>query len=197
MKQGRLSFSDVRILRQSPLFSFLTAAFLCGVLAGSIVGMYIPQAKTGQMHTLAALLSAHAAGKMPSGSAVLTCIGTVWIWPAAVAAAGACPGAMFWTALVMALRGSLLSFAVSAALVSSGFSGVYLSAVSIGMPALFWIPALLLLGTAALDAGMKKRYGYAAALGQHAAALFCCTLLLMLCALWRIAAVPVLLRIAA
>ena len=43
MKRGMLSFSDVRRLRQSPVFAFLVAALLCGVLAGSFTGMHIPQ----------------------------------------------------------------------------------------------------------------------------------------------------------
>ena len=197
MKQDRLSFSDLRTLRQSPLFSFLTAAFLCGVLAGSIVGTHIPRAETNYIHDLAALLSSSASGQTLSAAAVVSCLLSTFVWPAAVLIFGACRGRMVWTAMILALRGSLLSFAVSAALAASGLRGIYISVVSIGASALFWIPAMLFLGTAVLDAGMRKKYGYTAALEQHTAVLICCVALFILSVLWRMAAVPILLRIGA
>lgn len=196
MKRGMLSFSDIRRLRQSPIFAFLAAALFCGVLAGSFTGMHIPQSEGKYVSDLAALVSSNAAGQMPSWKTVVTCFGITFVWAVGAVIVGAFPGRMLWVALLMSLRGFFLAFAAAAAVVESGWWGVYISVVSIGISAVLWIPAMLILGTAVLDAGMgRKKYGYFASLGQYGGVLMICLFLLVGAALWRLLAVPVLLGI--
>ena len=190
MKRGMLSFSDVRRLRQSPLFSFLTAVLLCGILAGSFTGMHIPQSEGNYVNELAALVSSNAAGQMPTVRTVAACAAGTFGWAAAALLLGKLPGRLLWISLLIAARGFLLAFAAAAALVESGVWGIYLSLVSIGVSAVLWLPATLLLCTAALDV---DRRSYAAGWRQYSGALALCSLLLLGAALWRLLAVPVLL----
>ena len=53
MKQHILGFSVVRRLRQSPVFAFLLAVLLCGMLAGCVTGMHIPQGNETYVSELA------------------------------------------------------------------------------------------------------------------------------------------------
>ena len=99
-----------------------------------------------------------------------------------------------WVGLLTALRGFLLAFSAAAALVESGWRGIYISVVSIGISAVFWIPALLLVCAAVLDAAQGRgNRGYFTALGRFGGVLGISTALLCGSALWRLLAVPVLL----
>ena len=51
MKQGALSFSDLRRVRDSPAFVFSFAFLLCGLLAGSFTGMHIPDRKSTRLNS--------------------------------------------------------------------------------------------------------------------------------------------------
>lgn len=195
MKQGRLSFSAVRRLRQSPVFAFLVATLLCGAAAGSLTGMHLPQSAGSYAEDLAALVAENVTGALPSARTVAACIGGTFGWAAGALVLGALPGRMLWVGLLAALRGFLLAFAVAAALLESGWRGVYLSAVSIGASAALWLPGLLLVCAAALDAAQARgKRGYAAALfGRSGGALGLSALLLSGAVLWRLLAVPALL----
>ncbi|MDO4174590.1 MAG: hypothetical protein Q4D42_07480 [Eubacteriales bacterium] len=193
MKRNIFSFSVVRRLRQSPVFAFLVAVLLCGVLAGSFTGMHIPQTEGSYVNDLARLVSSNAAGKMPTLRTVAACLAGVYGWMLAALVLGAVPGRLIWVAVLMAVRGFLLAFAAAAALVESGLWGIYISVVSIGISAVFWLPAMLLLCTAILDAGLTPESGYVAALQRNRNAVILCVLLLLGSALWRLLAVPVLL----
>ena len=196
MKRDRLSFSDIRRLRQSPLFAFLAAALLCGVLAGSFTGMHIPHSEGNYVNELAELVASNAIGQMPSIRTVLACFGSTFAWVVAAIVLGAISGRMLWISLLMAIRGFLLAFAVAAALVKSGWWGVYISIVSIGVSALLWIPAMLLLCSAVLDAGLgRRKQGYFAAIGEYSGAISCSMLLLIVSIFWRLLIVPILLGI--
>lgn len=194
MKRGMLSFSDVRRLRQSPVFAFLVAALLCGVLAGSFTGMHIPQSAGSYAGDLAALVAENVTGELPSLRTVMACVGGTFGWAVGAVLLGALPGRMMWVGLLAALRGFLLAFSAAAALVESGWRGIYISVVSIGISAVFWIPALLLVCAAVLEAaqGRGKR-GYFTALGRFGGVLGISAALLCGSALWRLLAVPVLL----
>lgn len=198
MKRGSLSFSDVRRLRQGPAFVFLVAVLLCGVLAGLLTGMHIPRSEGGRAGELAALVARNAAGQMPALRTVLVCAAGTFGWAAAAVVLGGLPGRMLWVGLLTALRGFLLAFAAAAALAQSGWSGIYISAVSIGVPAVLWLPALLLVCAAVLDAaGGAGRRGYLAALlRRYPRVLLLCTAMLLASLLWRLLAVPPLLGLA-
>lgn len=190
MKRGMLSFSDARRLRQSPVFSFLIAVLLCGVLAGSFTGMHIPQSEGNYVNELAALVSSNAAGQMPTLRTVAACVGGTFGWALAAVLLGKLAGRLLWLSFLMAARGFLLAFAAAAALVESGVWGIYLSLVSIGVSAVLWLPAMLLLCTAVLDV---ERRGYVAGLKRYGGVLTLCGVLLLGSALWRLLVVPVLL----
>lgn len=192
MKRDILGFLIVRRLRQSPAFAFLAAALLCGVFAGGFTGMYIPQSNGSYVQELAKLVSSNAAGRMPSVRTVLTSAASTLGWIAAAGLLGAIPGRALWMALLIAVRGFLLSFAAAAALVQSGLWGIYIAFVSIGICAVFWLPAMLLIGTAALDIGMQHGR-YFAAWKQYGGLWLLCVLLLGVSMLWRLLLVPILL----
>ena len=97
-----------------------------------------------------------------------------------------------WIALLTAVRGFLLSFAAAAALAQSGLWGIYIAFVSIGVSAVFWLPAMLLVGTAALEIGAQQSR-YFRAWKQYGGLCLLCALLLLLSLAWRLLAVPVLL----
>ncbi len=193
MKRGMLSFSDARRLRQSPVFAFLTAVLLCGVLAGSFTGIHIPQSEGNYINELAALVSSNAAGQMPTLRTVAACFAGIFGWACAAVLLGKIAGRLLWISVLVAARGFLLAFAAAAALAESGVWGIYLSLVSIGISAVFWLPAMLLLCTAVLD---TERRSYTAGLKRYGGVLALCTLLLLGSALWRLLAVPVLLGMA-
>lgn len=194
MKREILSFSDVRNLRKQPEFAFLTAVLLCGVLAGSFTGLRIPQTQDSYAAALAALLTQNAVGQLPTLRTTLLGFAESFGWAFAMLFAAKLWGRLLWTALLMAIRGFLLAFAAAAALTASGIWGIYLSFVSIGISAMFWIPAMLLIGTTALNsAGVGKQYRRM--LQKHSGVLVLCGLLLLFSVLWRLLAVPMLLRI--
>lgn len=195
MKRGMLSFSDVRRLRQSPMFAFLTAAFLCGIFAGSFTGMHIPQSEGNYVDDLATLVAQNAAGQLPTLRTVMACLGGTFGWMLLAVVLGAVAGRMLWLAALTAMRGFLLAFAAAAALAESGWWGVYVSLVSIGVSAILWIPALLLVCTAVLSAAEERnQYAYGKALARYGGVLALCALLLLFSVLWRLLAVPVLLN---
>ena len=113
-------------------------------------------------------------------------------WIAAAGVLGAVPGRALWIALLTAVRGFLLSFAAAAALAQSGLWGIYIAFVSIGVSAVFWLPAMLLVGTAALEIGAQQSR-YFRAWKQYGGLCLLCALLLLLSLAWRLLAVPVLL----
>ena len=115
MKQHILGFSVVRRLRQSPVFAFLLAVLLCGMLAGCVTGMHIPQGNETYVSELAQLLASNAVGKMPSVRTVAACLAGAYGWMLAAVILAAIPGRLLWIALLMAVRGFLLAFAVTAA----------------------------------------------------------------------------------
>ncbi len=193
MKQDMLSFSDVRRLRASPFFVFLTACMLCGIIAGCLTGMRIPQADGSYAQEIAALLTCNVTGQLPATRTVLLCLAGTFGWPLALLLFGKPIGRQLWVALIIALRGFFLAFAVAAALLGSGLWGVYLSFVSIGISAALWVPALLLFGTACLESGCQGRY--LQAFGRCRTAVSLCAALFLLSALWRLLVVPMLLRI--
>lgn len=83
MKRDILGFLHVRRLRQSPAFTFLIAALLCGVFAGGLTGMYIPQANGSYVQELAKLVASNAAGRMPSVRTVCAGAAGTFGWIAA------------------------------------------------------------------------------------------------------------------
>lgn len=192
MKRDILGFLIVRRLRQSPVFAFLVAALLCGVFAGGLTGMYIPQSNGSYVQELAKLVSSNAVGRMPSAFTVLTSTASTVGWIAAAGVLGALPGRALWVALLVAVRGFLLSFAAAAALIQSGLWGVYIAFVSIGVCAVFWLPAMLLISTAALEIGMQHGR-YFSAWKQYGGLCLLCILLLGASMLWRLLLVPILL----
>ena len=193
MKQHILGFSVVRRLRQSPVFAFLLAVLLCGMLAGCVTGMHIPQGNETYVSELAQLLASNAVGKMPSVRTVAACLAGAYGWMLAAVILAAIPGRLLWIALLMAVRGFLLAFAAAAVLTQSGLLGVYICLVSIGISAVLWLPAMLLTSTAVLDVGMnQQRNGYLFSLKRNVSVLVISAILLLGSVLWRLLAVPVL-----
>ena len=193
MKQHILGFSVVRRLRQSPVFAFLLAVLLCGMLAGCVTGMHIPQGNETYVSELAQLLASNAVGKMPSVRTVAACLAGAYGWMLAAVMLAAIPGRLLWIALLMAVRGFLLAFAAAAVLTQSGLLGVYICLVSIGISAVLWLPAMLLTSTAVLDVGMnQQRNGYLFSLKRNGSVLVISAILLLGSVLWRLLAVPVL-----
>ena len=193
MKQHILGFSVVRRLRQSPVFAFLLAVLLCGMLAGCVTGMHIPQGNETYVSELAQLLASNAVGKMPSVRTVAACLAGAYGWMLAAVILAAIPGRLLWIALLMAVRGFLLAFAAAAVLTQSGLLGVYICLVSIGISAVLWLPAMLLTSTALLDVGMnQQRNGYLFSLKCNGSVLVISVILLLGSVLWRLLAVPVL-----
>ena len=193
MKQHILGFSVVRRLRQSPVFAFLLAVLLCGMLAGCVTGMHIPQGNETYVSELAQLLASNAVGKMPSVRTVAACLAGAHGWMLAAVILAAIPGRLLWIALLMAVRGFLLAFAAAAVLTQSGLLGVYICLVSIGISAVLWLPAMLLTSTAVLDVGMnQQRNGYLFSLKRNGSVLVISAILLLGSVLWRLLAVPVL-----
>ena len=193
MKQHILGFSVVRRLRQSPVFAFLLAVLLCGMLAGCVTGMHIPQGNETYVSELAQLLASNAVGKMPSVRTVAACLAGAYGWMLAAVLLAAIPGRLRWIALLMAVRGFLLAFAAVAVLTQSGLLGVYICLVSIGISAVLWLPAMLLTSTAVLDVGMnQQRNGYLFSLKRNGSVLVISAILLLGSVLWRLLAVPVL-----
>lgn len=193
MKQHILGFSVVRRLRQSPVFAFLLAVLLCGMLAGCVTGMHIPQGNETYVSELAQLLASNAVGKMPSVRTVAACLAGAYGWMLAAVILAAIPGQLLWIALLMAVRGFLLAFAAAAVLTQSGLLGVYICLVSIGISAVLWLPAMLLTSTAVLDVGMnQQRNGYLFSLKRNGSVLVISAILLLGSVLWRLLAVPVL-----
>ena len=193
MKQHILGFSVVRRLRQSPVFVFLLAVLLCGMLAGCVTGMHIPQGNETYVSELAQLLASNAVGKMPSVRTVAACLAGAYGWMLAAVILAAIPGRLLWIALLMAVRGFLLAFAAVAVLTQSGLLGVYICLVSIGISAVLWLPAMLLTSTAVLDVGMnQQRNGYLFSLKRNGSVLVISAILLLGSVLWRLFAVPVL-----
>ena len=193
MKQHILGFSVVRRLRQSPVFAFLLAVLLCGMLAGCVTGMHIPQGNETYVSELAQLLASNAVGKMPSVRTVAACLAGAYGWMLAAVILAAIPGRLLWIALLMAVRGFLLAFAAAAVLTQSGLLGVYICLVSIGISAVLWLPAMLLTSTAVLDVGMnQQRNGYLFYLKRNGSVLVISAILLLGSVLWRLFAVPVL-----
>lgn len=193
MKQHILGFSVVRRLRQSPVFAFLLAVLLCGMLAGCVTGMHIPQGNETYVSELAQLLASNAVGKMPSVRTVAACLAGAYGWMLAAVMLAAIPGRLLWIALLMAVRGFLLAFAAAAVLTQSGLLGVYICLVSIGISAVLWLPAMLLTSTAVLDVGMnQQRNGYLFSLKRNGSVLVISAILLLGSVLWRLFAVPVL-----
>lgn len=193
MKQHILGFSVVRRLRQSPVFAFLLAVLLCGMLAGCVTGMHIPQGNETYVSELAQLLASNAVGKMPSVRTVAACLAGAYSWMLAAVILAAIPGRLLWIALLMAVRGFLLAFAAAAVLTQSGLLGVYICLVSIGISAVLWLPAMLLTSTAVLDVGMnQQRNGYLFSLKRNGSVLVISAILLLGSVLWRLLAVPVL-----
>ena len=193
MKQHILGFSVVRRLRQSPVFAFLLAVLLCGMLAGCVTGMHIPQGNETYVSELAQLLASNAVGKMPSVRTVAACLAGAYGWMLAAVILAAIPGRLLWIALLMAVRGFLLAFAAAAVLTQSGLLGVYICLVSIGISAVLWLPAMLLTSTAVLDVGMnQQRNGYLFSLKRNGSVLVISAILLLGSVLWRLLAVPVL-----
>lgn len=193
MKRDILGFLLVRRLRQSPAFTFLIAALLCGVFAGGLTGMYIPQANGSYVQELAKLVASNAAGRMPSVRTVCAgAAGNFWLVCSGGSFSAPFRGRALWIALLTAVRGFLLSFAAAAALAQSGLWGIYIAFVSIGVSAVFWLPAMLLVGTAALEIGVQQSR-YFRAWKQYGGLCLLCALLLLLSLAWRLLAVPVLL----
>ena len=193
MKQHILGFSVVRRLRQSPVFAFLLAVLLCGMLAGCVTGMHIPQGNETYVSELAQLLASNAVGKMPSVRTVAACLAGAYGWMLAAVILAAIPGRLLWIALLMAVRGFLLAFAAAAVLTQYGLLGVYICLVSIGISAVLWLPAMLLTSTAVLDVGMnQQRNGYLFSLKRNGSVLVISAILLLGSVLWRLLAVPVL-----
>ena len=193
MKQHILGFSVVRRLRQSPVFAFLLAVLLCGMLAGCVTGMHIPQGNETYVSELAQLLASNAVGKMPSVRTVAACLAGAYGWMLAAVILAAIPGRLLWIALLMAVRGFLLAFAAAAVLTQSGLLGVYICLVSIGISAVLWLPAMLLTSTAVLDVGMnQQRNGYLFSLKRNGSVLVISAIRLLGSVLWRLLAVPVL-----
>ena len=193
MKQHILGFSVVRRLRQSPVFAFLLAVLLCGMLAGCVTGMHIPQGNETYVSELAQLLASNAVGKMPSVRTVAACLAGAYGWMLAAVMLAAIPGRLLWIALLMAVRGFLLAFAAAAVLTQSGLLGVYICLVSIGISAVLWLSAMLLTSTAVLDVGMnQQRNGYLFSLKRNGSVLVISAILLLGSVLWRLFAVPVL-----
>ena len=96
MKQHILGFSVVRRLRQSPVFAFLLAVLLCGMLAGCVTGMHIPQGNETYVSELAQLLASNAVGKMPSVRTVAACLAGAYGWMLAAVILAAIPGRLLW-----------------------------------------------------------------------------------------------------
>ena len=191
MKQGILSFSDVRRVRGSPDFVFCAAMLLCGILAGLFTGMHIPQNEQAYMNTLAELLNRDM-GEMTVQQAVL-CGGGIAAWGIAVLVVGCGRGRALWIAIIVAARGFLLAFAASAAVIQYGTTGIWLSLVTTGVPALAALPALLLLGAVSMEAGRRSgSNGYWAALGYRKEVLAACVLLLAAAIVWRLVFTPLL-----
>ena len=193
MKREILSLSAVRKMCRQPEFSFLAAVLLCGILAGSVTGMRIPHTDGSYAVHLAELLSQNTAGQLPSVRTTIVCILGVLSWAAAVLFLAWLPGRYLWTAFLMAIRGFLLAFAAAAALNASGLWGIYMSFISVGIPAVFWIPAMLLIGTAALQRTAGS--SYRKSLRRHSDALLCSLLLLLCNIVWKLLAVPALLGV--
>lgn len=194
MKQHILGFSVIRRLWQSPVFVFLLAVLLCGMLAGCVTGMYIPGENETYVNELAQLLASNAAGKMPSVRTIAMCVAGAYGWMIAIMIMAAMPGRLLWIAIIMAIRGFLLAFAVAAVLIQSGLLGVYICLVSIGISAVLWLPAMLLTSAAVLDMSTnRQRNGYLFCLKCNGSALVLSVILLLGAVMWKLLAVPVLL----
>ncbi len=189
MKQSTLSFFYTRRVCSSPPFVFAVAVLLCGIVAGSFTGMHIPQNNETYMNRLSEILTQdYAAHSISQNIATAACIAA---WPAAVLIVGCGRGRELWTAIVVAARGFLFSFSVTAAIIKYGWSGVALSAAAAGIPAVVSLPALLLVTGTVLLAGQKAgRRSYWRELSQYTGCLFFSALLLLAAMVWRLVIAP-------
>lgn len=189
MKQGALSFSDLRRVRDSPAFVFSFAFLLCGLLAGSFTGMHIPQNSGAYMNSLADLLTQSPSALSWKGA--LSCIASIVAWPLAAVILGSGPGRGLSIAMLIAVRGFLLSFTVAAMVHQSGLHGIYLSVATTGVTSLFALPALMLTASAALMAGQTAgRRRYWKGLCQYGGTGAVSMLLLTAASLWRLFVTP-------
>lgn len=189
MKRSALSFFDARRVLHSPMFAFAVAMLLCGMVAGSFTGMHIPQNDQAYMNRLSELLlQDYAAASLREN--VMTA-GCIVAWPVGVLVVSCGRGRELWNAILLAARGFLFSFSVTAAIIEYGWKGVFLSALTTGIPAIATLPALVLLAAACLMAGQRaERRGYGSELKQYRGVLTLAALLLLAAVLWRIAVTP-------
>lgn len=194
MKRSALSFFDARRVFHSSMFMFAVAILLCGMVAGSFTGMHIPQNDKAYMNRLSELLTRDYT--MYSIRQSVATAGCIAAWPVGVLIVSCGQGRELWTALILAARGFLFSFSVTAAVVEYGWRGVCLSAIATGIPATASLPALALISAAALLAGQRAgRRSYGTELRQYGGALTLGVLLLLAAVVWRLAATPLLFSI--
>lgn len=156
--------------------------------------MHIPQNDTAYMNQLSELLTRDYAVYSLRQS-VLTA-GCIVAWPMGVLVVSCGRGREWWAALILAARGFLFSFSITAAIIKYEWSGVFLSAATTGIPAIASLPALALLAAAALLAGQRAgRRSYGKELRQYTGALALGALLLLLALIWRLAVTPLLLSL--
>lgn len=193
MKRNTLGFSDIRKVRDSSAFLFFFAILLCGLLAGCFTGMHIPQNDDAYMNSLAELMTAQ---QTDSFHQVAVSIGYAVAWPMAAIAVGFGRARALWLSSVVAARGFLLAFVITASIIQSGEIGGFVTLVASVIPACFTIPALLLLCSVSLIASQragKKNY-WSTFCRQGTVLAFCC-LLVILAIVWRMFAVPFCLRV--
>ena len=154
MKRSALGFFDARRVFHSPMFVFAVAILLCGMVAGSFTGMHIPQTDKAYMNRLSELLTRDYT--MYSIRQSVATAGCIAAWPVGVLIVSSGRGRELWTALILAARGFLFSFSVTAAVVEYGWRGVCLSAAATGIPAIASLPALALISAAALLRGLSR-----------------------------------------
>lgn len=185
----KINFFSIGMIWGTPVFLFLIALFLCGVIAGGFTGLM--SGTEGSVTRLAEYLAADAGGQTSFAIQAVGAVASALLWIGLCLLAGAMTPASLFLAAVVAARGFVLSFTIAAVVGTLGMHGVVVSLVTTGLPALVTVPCLLITAAAALLAALEmphgKRGGYLYTLGRYRGALALCTCMSAVAAVLRAA----------
>lgn len=195
MKQ-RMQFYTIDLIWRMPLLLFLLVVYLAGTIVGASAGILGSHSDALQPILSRLLDQSTTPSALPQllGSAV----GSTLLWFCLCILSGLFVPALLFCSLVIALRGFLLSFSVSALMLSLGLKGILLSLATFGLSAIFSVPCLLLTAAAVLDTagslpkGQRRRYFYD--LGRYRSAILVCAVISILSTVLRAASQPFLMQ---
>ena len=140
---------------RSPALTVSCLSFLIGTFIGLFFAGILPQ---GEGETLTRYISGYLSA-VESGSVVfpdrVSSFWSTFRWLIGMFLCSFASIGILAIPILLCARGFLLSFAVSCFIRALGASGVILSALLFGLPGLFSIPALLLLGVQSFDRSLR------------------------------------------